>query len=303
MVAAGGAARQRAIAAFAGGAFDLDLAALAIFDRAALGDRLLRRGCSIGHRPLLGGHGLAGARLRLGLTRRWAGEVATGERNHLLAELVAQHTGLDLVDLAFTEFEQLERAVGDADQPVHLKTEMRQHVADFAVLALANREHQPDIGALVTLQLGLDRAILHAVDLDAVLQFVKLRLGDLAMRADAVAPQPAGLRQLECASETAVIGEQQQAFSVEVEPADRDQPRQPFGQMVEHRRATFRIAVRRHQAARLVIQEQPRALALRQRLAVDGDDVARFDVERRAVDHLAVDGDTPFRDPRLGVAA
>ncbi len=48
---------------------------------------------------------------------------------------------------------------------------------------------------------------------------------------------------------------------------------------------------------------KPRALARRQRLAVDGDHVIGGDVERRRIDHAAVDGDAALRDPFLGVAA
>src|SRR6266851_10134948 len=58
-----------------------------------------------------------------------------------------------------------------------------------------------------------------------------------------------------------------------------------------------------HQPARLVKHEQPGALARRQRLAVDGDDIIGGDIERRRIDHAAVDGDAALHDPFLGVAA
>src|ERR1700675_4846048 len=57
-----------------------------------------------------------------------------------------------------------------------------------------------------------------------------------------------------------------------------------------------------HQPARLVEHEQPGALARRQRLAVDGDDVIGGDIQRRRIDHAAVDGDAALHDPFLGVA-
>jgi hypothetical protein len=60
--------------------------------------------------------------------------------------------------------------------------------------------------------------------------------------------------------------------------------------------------MRGHQAARLVIHEQPRALARRQHLAVDGDGIVSGDVERRRIDDAAVDGDAALRDPFLGIA-
>src|ERR1700730_3313379 len=58
-----------------------------------------------------------------------------------------------------------------------------------------------------------------------------------------------------------------------------------------------------HQPARLVKHEQPGALARRQRLAVDGDDIIGGDIERRRIYHAAVDGDAALHDPFLGVAA
>src|SRR6185295_4374920 len=119
-------------------------------------------------------------------------EIGTRKRCDLLAELLAQHAGLDLLDLAFDEFAELERAVGNTDQPVHLEAEMGHDVADLPVLAFADRKHQPDIGALVALQRRIDRAVFDAVNLDALLELIELRLRDLAMGADAIAPQPAG---------------------------------------------------------------------------------------------------------------
>src|SRR6185312_5764413 len=83
-------------------------------------------------------------------------EFCAGLRDHLLAKLLAQHAGLHFLGLAFLDLAELERAVGHADQPVHLEPEMRHHIAHLAVLALADRKHQPDIGALVALQRGVD---------------------------------------------------------------------------------------------------------------------------------------------------
>src|SRR6202171_506430 len=58
-----------------------------------------------------------------------------------------------------------------------------------------------------------------------------------------------------------------------------------------------------HQPARLVKHEQPGALARRQRLAVDGDDIIGGDVERPRIDDAGVGGDEALHDPFLGVAA
>ena len=69
--------------------------------------------------------------------------------------------------------------------------------------------------------------------------------------------------------ERAVIGQQQQPFRGEVEPADRDHARQAGRQGVEDGGAAALVAVRGHQAGGLVVAEQPRALRLRDGLAVD----------------------------------
>src|SRR5581483_4905986 len=61
--------------------------------------------------------------------------------------------------------------------------------------------------------------------------------------------------------------------------------------------------MRRHQPARLVIEEQPRALPRRQHRAVDRDHVVGGDVERRRIDDAAVDGDAALHDHLLGIPA
>ena len=132
---------------------------------------------------------------------------------------------------------------------------------------------------------------------------VELGLVDLAMGAHAIAAQPAGRRQFEHARKAAVIGQQQQALGVDVEPADRDDARQVRAAGVENRRAAFRVAGGGDEAARLVEQEQAGALGARQRLAVDADVVGVAHIEGGAGEHFAVDADAALRDPVLGVAA
>ena len=96
-------------------------------------------------------------------------------------------------------------------------------------------------GALLAVEQRLDRAVADAVDGHAVAQRVELRLRDPAMRAHAIAPQPAGRGQFERAREPAVIGEQQQPLGVEVEPADADQARQVLRQRAEDGRPPLRV--------------------------------------------------------------
>jgi hypothetical protein len=53
-------------------------------------------------------------------------------------------------------------------------------------------------------------------------QLVQVGLRYAAMSAHAVAAQPAGRRQLKRAGEPAVVGEQQEALGIEIEPSDAD---------------------------------------------------------------------------------
>src|SRR5690606_17209199 len=95
-----------------------------------------------------------------------------------------------------------------------------EDVLDLPVLAFAERDEQPDIAALLALELGFDRAVFDAVDLDAVLERIELRLRDGAEGAHAIAAQPAGRGQFQYPLQAAVVGEKQQALGVEVEPAN-----------------------------------------------------------------------------------
>ena len=229
-------------------------------------------------------------------------KIGAGLGYDLLAEFGAQRLRLDLLNVALIEIAQLERPERHADEPVHLEVERLQDLAHLAVLAFADADGEPDIGALFTVERRFDRPIMHARDRDAGAQPVERRLHHAPQSAHAIAPQPAGRRQFEHARQTAVIGEQQQPFGVDVEPADADQPRQILGQRGEDGRASLRVGIRGHQAARLVIAEQPRALAGTQRLAVHRDAVGRRDVERGRGNHRPIDGHAPSGDPGLGLA-
>ena len=229
-------------------------------------------------------------------------EIRAGLSDDLLAEFGTQRLRLDLLNVALIEVAQLEWPERHADEPVHLQVERLQHLAHLAVLAFADADGEPDIGTLFAVERRLDRPVMYARDGDTGAQPVERGLHDAAERAHAIAPQPTGRRQFEHARQAAVIGEQQQPFRVDVEPADADQPRQILGQRGEDGRPPFRVGIRGHQAARLVIAEQPRALAGAQRLPIHRDTVGRRDVERRRGNQRAVDGNPPGGDPGLGLA-
>src|SRR5580692_6874670 len=74
-------------------------------------------------------------------------------------------------------------------------------------------------------------------------------------------------------------------------------------QPLEYGRPATRVDTGGQKPARLVIQEKPRALAARQRRAVNADAVGGGEVERGRIDHGAIDGDAAGGDPLLGLAA
>jgi len=225
----------------------------------------------------------------------------------VLGELLADHPRPHLFQLAGAQGAQGQRPVRQADQPVHLQADGLQDLADLAVLALVQGDREPEVGALRPL-LGfvepcLDRTIADAVDGHALLQGVQPVLGRAAVRAGAVtADDPRG-RHLQRPRQLTVVGQQQQAFGVDVEAPHRDQPRHAGGQRLEHRRPIQRILVRRHQPHGLVIAEQARGLGLAHHVAVDGDDVAGLDLHAGRIQRTAVDGHPALGDQALDVAA
>src|SRR5947209_8509512 len=59
-------------------------------------------------------------------------EVGAGGPGELRPELVAQHLAADLAHLALAEVAELERPIGDADQPVGGEAEMAENLFDLA---------------------------------------------------------------------------------------------------------------------------------------------------------------------------
>ena len=217
--------------------------------------------------------------------------------------MVAQHPCLDLLRFAFRHLTELERTEGHADQPVHIKADRREHILHLAVLALPQRYGQPGIRALHAVEHRLDRAIGDAVHLDAVLQLLEDRWVHLAMHPHTVAAKPARRRQRQHARKATVIRQKQKTFGVDVEPPDGDHARQVLRQIVKDGGAPFRVAGRRHEAGRLVVKPQPRALALGQWLAIHDDAVLFGDIDRGRGQNLPIDHDAPGFDPLLGLAA
>src|SRR5579859_1378750 len=114
-------------------------------------------------------------------------EIRAGLDDQARSELLAQGPGTNLLDLALGQFAELERTERHADEPCHGQAERAQNVTHFAVLALADREGEPQVGALDAVERGLDRSVLHALDADAGAQAIKLLLRHRAVGAHPVA--------------------------------------------------------------------------------------------------------------------
>ena len=98
-------------------------------------------------------------------------------RRDELGELIADDPRAHLLDLIRSQGPQRKRHVRQPDQPVHLQAQRLQHAAHLAVLALGQRHRDPEVRALLALlgivELGLDGAIVDALDSDTVLQLVE----------------------------------------------------------------------------------------------------------------------------------
>ncbi|MNK69318.1 hypothetical protein D3C87_887010 [compost metagenome] len=230
-------------------------------------------------------------------------KIGAGLFDQTRSELVAQHAAAHFQHLAFGEIAELERTVGNADQAVDLEAECAEHVLDLAVLAFTQAHADPDVVTLGTVERRVDCAIKHAIDGNAFLQLVERCLIDLAMGAHAVTAQPAGGRQFQHAGKTAIIGEQQQAFGIDIEAADGQNARQFARQIVENGRAAFRVGIGRHQTGGLVIEPQARALGTANRHAVDFDLVGQRGVDDRCIQLDAVQRHAAFHDHALDIAA
>ena len=180
---------------------------------------------------------------------------------------------------------------------------MLEDFLDLAVFSLPETQREPGVRALLAVELGLDAEVVDAVDGDAVGETIERRLVDGPMRAHAIAAQPAGRRKLQHAREPAVVGEQQQPFGVDVEPADGDHARQVGRQRRENRLPALRIARGGDEPPGLVEQKEARAFGRGERLAVDAHVVVSLTLKAGLLSTLPLTADPALGDPGLGVAA
>src|SRR5262249_50905016 len=128
---------------------------------------------------------------------RFSRRSAYGFLARAAAQLLAQHLGRHLLDRAAAEVAELKRAVGEADQPRYRIAVLADHPPHLAVLALLQRQGDPGVRPLLTVERGADRAVIDAVDADAFLQRGEPRRFDHAMHTYPVPTHPTGGRQFE----------------------------------------------------------------------------------------------------------
>ena len=102
--------------------------------------------------------------------------------------------------------------------------------------------------------------------------------------------------------QVAVVGQEQQAFAVLVEPADGVDALRHMRHEIDGARPAGGIVIGAEVAARLVDEPVDRPLDM-QRLAIDGDGLfARLDLRAEFAHHLSIDRDTAAHDQFFTVA-
>ena len=176
------------------------------------------------------------------------------------------------------------------------------HATHFTVASFGNRDPVPAIGTFTAT--GFDGAKLGdaVIQRDAIEQFALLLGAEVAQDPHGVFTLKSKPGMHQVVGQAARIGEQQQAFGVQVEPANGlPFALMQFGQSPEHRGAVLRIVVRDDFARGLVIRNDPggrRVNTHPDRLAVDFDMVAKLD-PLSDVGRFVIDGDAPFNDELL----
>src|SRR6266550_330394 len=98
-----------------------------------------------------------------------------------VSELLGQHFLGHLGDFAARQIAELERPEGEPDQSGNREPQMFEHAAHLAVLALARRQRDPRVAALLAFETGTDRAVGRADDRDALFESGEAIRIDLAM--------------------------------------------------------------------------------------------------------------------------
>ena len=182
-------------------------------------------------------------------------------------------------------------------------SQMLHDAPHLAVASFANGDGQPGIARHLPIQPRRHPAVANAVDGDAFGERLKRCRVDLPLHTHPVFAAPPGTWKLQMPRQTAVIGQQQEAFGIKVQPTDRQHPRQGVRKPVEDCFTSLLVTVADDQPARLVVAPQARRLTWRKRLSVDRDAVGGADVECGAENRLAIHRHPAIGYPCFGLAA
>lgn len=232
---------------------------------------------------------------------------------------IGERVAADLVELirrqvaplAHGEPLQAQRSHLHAAQLLHGVTERQQHAADLAVAPLEQLHVEDRLLAVPrdhveATRLGLAAGASLAVgEEDAALEALDVIVGELPRHGDLVALVHLVARMREPVGELAVVGHEQQARRIHVEPTDRVEP-QAAGMVdeVDRARATLGIAVGADHALGLEEQHVRHARVAAHAAAV-GDDLVldRVDPRGQAGDDGAVHLDEALGDHLLATAS
>lgn len=278
------------------------VAVLGIVAVAAAGDQ------TAGERFGLGFGSLLGARAARDIAGLALGAPSpAGDRAVVEADQVAQRVELLLIELAGITDPQVVKREGrkrDALELVDLVAERLDHAVDLAVLALVDRDAEPGVLALAGQDLDLGwhgggAVVKH----DALAQRIDLAAIELAVDLDVVGLGHVAAWREQAGGQLAIVGEQQHAFGIEVEPTDRLDRHGQVRQVVHHRRASAIVGHGCDAGLGLIEQdievvERDGGLAIDQHIVLVG-----IDLGAEHGHDLAVDLDAARDDQLLGLAA
>ena len=207
----------------------------------------------------------------------------------------------NLQGCTFRDITQLEGPIRQTDQPVHFQPQCAKYPFDFPVLAFGELHGDPDVVTLLSVQRGFDRGIFDAVNLNTVLQCIKILLSDTTICTNTVPACPSCLGQLKGPGQFTIVGEQQQAFGVVIKPTNGNNARHAFRQPVKNSDAALRIFVRCHTAARLVETPQASGLMGRNNLSVHDNFFMPRHFERRRRQDPVINRDPPVFNQLFGI--
>ena len=180
---------------------------------------------------------------------------------------------------------------------------MFHRAAHFTVLAFADGHADPAIITFLAIEHGFNRACHNAVNFDAILQRIKLVLGDAAIGAGAVAARKPCLGMFKLTRKLSVIGEQQQPFGVQIKPPYGNHAAKLFRQAVKDGEAAFLVLMRGHKPCGFMVAPEPRWLLCSNGFIVKQDFVFACDFKGGGVQGLAIDFNAARFDEFLCIAA